>query len=116
MTTREAVSTIQRILLPAVDEFNKQDAPGFAQMVDEAWKIVREAALKAENRPSDERTTTKGMFIPESPKHEELDSFRHNVELSLTELNKRTMQNETDILMLWDAVTTLKRVWNDERK
>lgn len=86
MTTREAVSTIQRILLPAVDEFNKQDAPAFAQAVDDAWKIVREAALKAENRLPDERTTTKGMFIPESPE-----------EVDLLDLEKRVTKLELKI-------------------
>lgn len=86
MTIREAVATIQRILSATVDEFNKQDAPGFAQMVDEAWKMVREAALKAENRPSDERTTTKGMFIPESPE-----------EVDLLDLEKRVTKLELKI-------------------
>lgn len=86
MTIRDAVSTLQRVLLPAVDEFNKQDAPGFAQVVDEAWKIVREAALKAENRPSDERSTTKGMFIPESPE-----------EVDLLDLEKRVTKLELKI-------------------
>ena len=79
MTVREAVSTLQRVLLPAVDEFNKQDAPGFAQVVDEAWKIVREAALKAENNPSDARSTTKGMFIPECPEDVDLLELERRV-------------------------------------
>lgn len=112
MTIKEAISTIQRILITTVEEFKKQDAPAFAQTVDDAWKIVREAALKGtcnmENRPNDEEKADKGMFIPEGGDVVGDWLFKTNVDHSLNQLNKAIMQNETEITMLWDAVNAIK--------
>lgn len=68
---------------------------GWENAMDAAKRITnveysteyQEGTCKVENRPKDERTTDKGMFIPESPneaetggKWEGLDNLRKNVD------------------------------------
>ena len=109
MTVKDAVSTVQRIIQSTVDEFQKQDAVMFGKTLGDAWKTVREAALKgtckAENRLSDERTTTAWMNMPESPNDED---FIKTTKTWLCNLDRRTNQCETDISMLWDAVEAIR--------
>lgn len=92
----------------------KGDCDGYT-LCSDCWKqaleghrVWLEDISKPENRPNDERSTDKGMFIPKSPKDAELDDFKTNVDKSLNELNRGIMQLETEIEMLWSEVEYLK--------
>lgn len=114
MTTKEAVSIIQRQMRSIIFELMKDNDREMAQTVDTAWITVREAALEwtcnTENRPLDEGKTDKGMFIPESPNPGQKATFEERTERCdlITETARRAAQNETDIMMLWDAVEAIK--------
>lgn len=109
MTIKEAVSIVQRTLYADVAELVKDNDRDMALVLDTAWKIVREAALrytcKTENRLSDEGTTTAWMNMPESPNDED---FIETTKTWLCSLDRKTNQCETDISMLWDAVEAIK--------
>lgn len=77
MTNKEAVRMIERFLMPTIADLAKSKGnKSFAGALDEAWKVVRKAALEAENRPSDERSTMAWVNMPEAEEKSVADLFR----------------------------------------
>lgn len=98
MTTEIAIRILKSHM-----EHDRLDTPTYHAL---GYAITElETTCKTDNRPSDARSTTAWMDIPESPNEE---NFRANVDESLTELNREIMQCETDIQMLWDAVEAIR--------
>lgn len=69
MTISGAVSVMQRIVTSVEEEFKSKGELYFAQMLDEAWVIVRQEALSGtcniENRPVEKGNTPAWVNMPE---------------------------------------------------
>lgn len=65
MTDRKALKVIQTFLMDRICILKQRDEEQ-AELIDEAWKVVRRAALEAENRPSDEGKSKAWMNMPEA--------------------------------------------------
>lgn len=63
MTNTAAVGFVQGFLMSQISLLDNKE---YAKVLDEAWKVVRKAALEAENRRSDEGATTAWVNMPEA--------------------------------------------------
>lgn len=113
MTIRKAVSVIQTVLQATIYEMQKRHDP-VANELDNAWIVVREIALKTENRRSDERSTTAWMNMPEAEDKTETERLADRtlnmveelyekivrLQGNLCQVEKQTTKNEIEIEML----------------
>lgn len=121
MTDRKALKVIQTFLMDRICILKQRDEEQ-AKLIDEAWKVVRRAALEAENRLSDERSSTAWMNMPEAEDKTETERladrtmnmveelYEKIVKLqgNLCQVEKQVTQNETEVAMLWNETERLK--------
>lgn len=93
MTNRRALKIIQSFLMERVSIINDYDRAQ-AELIDEAWKVVRKSALEAENRPHDASYSTQRVNV--STEEESTETER---------LAKRTINMVEE---LWDKITRLQ--------
>ena len=107
MTDKKALKVIQTFLMDRICILKQRDEEQ-AKLIDEAWKVVRRAALEAENRRSDERSTTAWMNMPEAEDKTETERLADRTLNMVEELYEQIVRLQGNLCQVEKQTTKIE--------